>query len=249
MRSEPAAGEELQRADVAEWLTALRPQLLRYCRSLCGNAWEAEDLAQDTWMKLAGLIGRDGGRTFNKAYVWRAARHLWVDRCRARQRAPSSGEPGDSPQLLAFGAADPTSTRELLESLAGRLLPKPFVILLLADVFRFTLKETAAFLGDSEGAVQVSLSRARSRLRQLASRGEPEAAMPLPAGAGRRAGADAALLEAAVEAFRRHEPRLIYDAYLKLYESGTHLASVRILAGRLHFTFRDPDGNAVMAAT
>jgi RNA polymerase sigma-70 factor (ECF subfamily) len=59
---------------------------------------------------------------------------------------------------------------ELLELLAERLPPRMVVIILLMDVFDFTAKETAELISSKETTVQVTLGRARTRLRRMANR-------------------------------------------------------------------------------
>jgi RNA polymerase sigma factor (sigma-70 family) len=235
-------------SDVVLWLAQIRPELLRYCRSLTCNEWDAEDLVQDTLIRLLDRLNAEPGLSLSKPYVFRAARNLWIDYCRKRQRQASV--PFD--ELAAEPAARPGDdamvTRELLEQLMHRLLPKPFVIVLLCDVFGLTAKQTGACINMAEGTVQVALSRARKRLRQLALR-DPDAAAADQTNVQPRGNESfARLLEAVTVAFRRHDPRLIYDAYVRLFESGSHLAVISSQGGRLYFTFRDPDGNLLMVS-
>ncbi|WP_224725126.1 RNA polymerase sigma factor [Paenibacillus vietnamensis] len=233
--------------EAAERLAALRPGLERYCRSLTGCNWEAEDLAQDTFIKVLKRCRAEPGFAPGSTYVFRAARNLWIDGCRRRRLrtfVPLDEQTADS----AVESAGDCITRELLEQLMHRLLPKPFVILLQCDVFGMTAKETASCMDMSEGTVQVTLSRARKRLRMLALR-EPESDAAVRKSAVRSsAAASVRLLEAVTEAFRLQNPRLIHDAYIRLYESGSHLAALRLQAGRYCFTFRDPEGNLLMVS-
>lgn len=134
----------------------------------------------------------------------------------------------------------------MLEGLFERLLPKPFVILLLCDVFGFTAKETATHIGATEGSVQVALSRSRSRLHQLASRGD--AVSPIVRAHSNSIESNH-LLEAVIDAFRRHNPHQIYRAYSRLFLSGARINAIKAVAGRLYFTFQDPDGNVLMVSS
>ncbi|MBM7568633.1 sigma-70 family RNA polymerase sigma factor [Paenibacillus sacheonensis] len=234
--------------DHSDWLIGLRPDLLRYCRSLCGRGtqgWEAEDVAQEVVTKLLGRRAQDPEFRPTKTYVLRTARNLWIDRLRKRQEVPVP----DMPEWLetsAYRDESPYATRELLDTLIRRLPPRPFVILLLCDIFGFTAKETANCIDSAEVAVQVALSRARSRLRQLASREPgPDAA----AASASISVPQARLLDEVAEAFRRHDPKRIYQAYLRLYESGATITRIRTSPGGiLSFTFRDPDGNLLMVS-
>jgi len=223
-----------------EWV-GMRPELLRYCRKLCGDGaqgWQAEDIAQETIAKLWTRCSEEPGFVPTKPYALRTARNLWIDRLRKRGEIPF----GEVPEIRRQAGGQPTAaTRELLESLLDRLAPKAFVLLLLCDVFGFTAKEAASRLDATEGAVQVALSRARARLRRLASEADDLSGREPSV---RQQGADADLLDEVSEAFRRHDPYRIYKAYLSLYESGSALIAMQSSSdGLLTFTFRDPEGN------
>ena len=64
----------------AEVFEPLRPELYRYCRALTPNAWDAEDLVQDTLAR--GLVTL--GCLFEpvespRAWLFRVASNLWID--------------------------------------------------------------------------------------------------------------------------------------------------------------------------
>lgn len=234
--------------DLEGMLAEVIPELLRYCRSLTGREWEAEDLAQETLIRVLNRHGKMPGIAMNKPYVFRIARNLWIDRCRLGRRQASVSfeelEPFAAPQ--APSESDFLITRELLEELMHRLTPKPFVIVLLCDVFGMTAKEAGRCIDTAEVTVQVALSRARKRLRLLALR-EPEG--PPDGGFPHRKSLEAAnanLLASVAAAFRRHDPRLIYEAYLRLFENGCRIAEIRAKDDRYFFTLHDPDGNLLM---
>lgn len=249
-----------------EWLEAMRQPLLRYCLQLTGSMWESEDLVQDTMVRLIKLRAERPNQEVGLHYACRMARNLWFDRWRRAKRvtvlaqtdaadlANESGDSRASDSLRIAGnheAHAAMDVREHLEELAWRLSPKPFVILLLMDVFDFTAKETAEWLGGTEVSVQVALSRARNRLRSL-SQSTREDGYP---GGERvdtvtleRKTKSSAFFEAVLDAFRRRHPAAIQEAYLSLVVSGGHLQGIRALGGKLYFTFRDPDGNMLLVS-
>lgn len=230
------------------WLTQTRPDILRYCRALTGNSWEADDLAQDTIVRVLDRVNTEPDMVLTKPYVFRAARNLWIDRCRRRQRHGSVSYRDNVGEQEGTGD-EALITRELLEQLMHRLSPKPFVIVLLCDVFGMTARETGNCIQMTEGTVQVALSRARKKLRELAQSGDDDVAVQSK---NTRQTSDseslASLLEAVTAAFRRHNPTLIYHAYLRLFETQTRISAIRSRSGRLYFTFCDPDGNVFMVS-
>ncbi|MFP4979077.1 RNA polymerase sigma factor [Paenibacillus sp. CN-4] len=140
-------------------------ELLRYCRHLTGSAWEAEDLAQDTWIKLAGALARKWEQPeISRSYLFKAAYHVWIDRSRRKQLTvtplPDEGLPGP--------AADPLELRAAMESLIERLPPGQRTAVLLIDALMYTPAEAAELLGTTPGAVKALLHRARRKLAETA---------------------------------------------------------------------------------
>src|SRR6185312_12771728 len=73
--------------DYLDSLTALRPDLHRYCVRLTGNVWDGEDLVQDTLVRVFSLLGKiDADLENPKAYLIRTATNLWIDRVRRSAR-------------------------------------------------------------------------------------------------------------------------------------------------------------------
>lgn len=77
-RSDPASG-------LAAILDANKGELLRFLAARCGSDDEAQDVLQDLWIKLSDAsIGPVANA---RAYLFRMANNLVLDRRRARQRA------------------------------------------------------------------------------------------------------------------------------------------------------------------
>jgi len=62
-----------------------RAELLRFLTARCGSAEEAEDVVQDMWIKVTGLA--TGPITNGRAYLFRMANNLVLDRARGRRRS------------------------------------------------------------------------------------------------------------------------------------------------------------------
>jgi RNA polymerase sigma-70 factor, ECF subfamily len=164
-------------------LEPLRPELYRYCRKLTGSPWDAEDLVQDALMRgfvTLGTVFRDLPNP--RAWLFRVASNLWIDRVR-RMRPP----PGDEPA----GQPDRRETREAAGALLVRLSPQERVAVLLKDVFDFSLEEVAEVLVTTPNAVKAALHRGRGK---LAEPDDPPARAPAPGA-----------LDAFCEAFNRRD--------------------------------------------
>jgi RNA polymerase sigma-70 factor (ECF subfamily) len=142
----------------------IRPDLYRYCRSLTGCVWDAEDLLQDTLLRaFAGIGEAHGGVRALRPYLFRTATNAWIDE--QRRRAPAVMPAEDLPETAADDAPPALEVRDALAELARRLPPQERVALLLKDVFDFPLADVAAALRTTEGAVKSALARARGKLR------------------------------------------------------------------------------------
>lgn len=215
-----------------------KPLLFQYSRHLAGNHWDTEDLTQEAWLKLSEALRKQPERPVTKAFLYRIVKNTWIDAQRKKRIRTV-------PLAPSHEACEPDSrlaSRELLEQLAERLPPKMAVILLLMDVFDFTAKETSEYVGMKEAAIQVTLGRARRKLKELAIDAQPVKRLPEPL-------QHAVRFDALVEGFHRRDPDAIYRAFIGLNQEGTRLAKLMTAAGKLHFTFRDPDGNVFHAVS
>jgi len=233
----------ISKNDMNSRMAALRPKLLRYCYSLTRNGAEAEDLAQEALLKVTKRLRVRSDLPISNAYVLRVARIAWIDLYRRRRRNQTHSIDDLPVEPAASPVADALVTRAELEMLLHRLPAKPFVILLLCDVFGLTAREAGLRIRMAEGSVQVALSRARSRLRRLAQNTRGERSRPAPV--HRRFDL---LVDATMDAFRRRDPDHIYRAYLRLFEAGSSLVGIRRAQDRLSFTLSDPDGNLITIA-
>lgn len=223
-------------------LPSLQAKMQQYCLHVTGERWEAEDLLQETMIKVMRAVEAKPDRPITNAYLYRIASNAWKDRLKKEKAVKSVTEeelrdmPGEDGGL---------STRELLETLADRLSPRAVVILLLMDVLDFTARETADFLSMSEGTVQVSLCRARTRLKKLHQL--QQAGIEAKPDTGAQAGAaDGLDLDALVDAFRRRDPKAICASYLQMTKLRIRISSLRRVRGSLAFYMEDPDGNVWM---
>src|SRR5688572_22879206 len=67
----------------------LRSELYRYCRYLTRTPWDAEDLAQDAMARAFVTLGCMHEAPPNpRAWLFRVASNLWIDRTRRAREVP-----------------------------------------------------------------------------------------------------------------------------------------------------------------
>jgi RNA polymerase sigma-70 factor, ECF subfamily len=149
-----------------------RPELYRYCRYLTRSPWEAEDLVQDAFARAFATLGTMFSPLESpRAWLFRVASNLWIDRMRRAQRtlpAPAAPAP----------AVEPRELREAAGTLLAQLAPQERAAIVLADVFGMTVPEIALAVSTTEAAIRAALHRGRGK---LADPDDDEPRLPVPA--------------------------------------------------------------------
>ena len=155
-----------------------RPELLRFLAARCGDSSVAEDLLQDLWLKLADLSV--GPVANGKAYLFRMANNLVLDRVRRRQRAMRRDrawldrEPSAATAMEDRPDPSPGAEQELLEEEEARILREAVANLpdgarraLIAYRFEGMRQgDIAAMMGISRSGVEKHLALAMKLLRK-----------------------------------------------------------------------------------
>ncbi|QJD86973.1 RNA polymerase sigma factor [Cohnella herbarum] len=186
----------------------LRTTLNRYCLSLTECPWDAEDLAQDTWVKALSSL-----KYFNhhnpEALLLRIAKNAWIDRTRRQSVLVRILK---SEQIAASLPDNGFLEIEIaLHALMEHLSPLQRTVFLLREVFDFSIAETAAKLQTTEGAVKAALHRARKSLDAI--RGDMEAGtIPLPSEEHERT-----FLRALASAYRTGDVPTLVELAMQVY--------------------------------
>ncbi len=179
------ADGSLEMEALGRLMTALRPQLHRYCARMVGSAIDGEDVVQDALAKATEAFPSAGPIERPESWLFRIAHNAALDALRHRKRQAVLGSDTD----LA-GLADPLAAADTrvaaTASLAAlvSLPPTQRSSVVLMDVLGHSLAETAEIIGISVAAVKAALHRGRARLRVLANTPRPPLPWPGPCGEG-----------------------------------------------------------------
>ncbi|KAA1190749.1 RNA polymerase sigma factor [Paenibacillus sp. B2(2019)] len=173
--------------------TSLQMALKRYCLALTQSPWEAEDLAQDTWVKALGYMktskhsklksDRNDTSQINnnsehtsrtnfspltnhpnpEALLLRIARNTWTDIIR-RKATLSRVLEMDQPRTEEAAGYGLFEIEAAFQALQKHLSPLQQAVFLLRDVFEHSGSEAAEILDTTEGAIKAALHRARQAL-------------------------------------------------------------------------------------
>ena len=154
------------------------PALREKCRRMLGDAAEAEDVAQETFVRLwnAGPDEDADPRTIT-AWVFRTSTRLAIDRIRERARKAQPERLGDEGASALDEKSSETSpgdeliaARRELQRLARELPAQELEIALLHRMDGLTQIEIAEVLKLSDRTVRRALARLDERLRGFAAR-------------------------------------------------------------------------------
>ncbi|MCX5784635.1 MAG: sigma-70 family RNA polymerase sigma factor [Elusimicrobia bacterium] len=149
---------------------------------LSGNAADAQDIAQDAFIRAISGLGnlRDGSAA--GTWLYRITMNVWKNRVRSekrrffwktfsldRAREEESDPPAlqvASPEPPAGAALEKENEKEILEKALSSLDPEDRAILVLREIDGRSYEEIAGVAGIPLGTVKSRISRAREALRQ-----------------------------------------------------------------------------------
>jgi RNA polymerase sigma-70 factor (ECF subfamily) len=141
-----------------------------YLHMSVGNRHDAEDLTNQTFVKMLESIGRFEWRKVPiSAWLFRIAHNLAMDHFRASRRwqpEEEVPEPEDSAEHSAEDEAMQAIGRRSMLEMIEDLSPDQQQVLTLKFVFNFGNAEVATILGKSEGAIKSLQHRALATLQR-----------------------------------------------------------------------------------
>ncbi|HRY29104.1 MAG TPA: RNA polymerase sigma factor [Elusimicrobiota bacterium] len=164
-----------RREEFAHLVRRHQEKVRSLCLSLMRNATEADDAAQEVFVKAFQALGRFQGRSRFSTWLYRVAYRHCLDllRSRGRRRTDSlevlleeRGE-GAMPVAASSGGAA-LENREVLEKILSSLPPEYRLILTLREAQGLSYEELAAATGTTLDSVKARLRRARQALEEKA---------------------------------------------------------------------------------
>ncbi len=141
------------------------PAIREKCRRMLTDAEEAQDVAQETFIKLwrSGQVAEDPDRLL--AWAYRTSTRLAIDRLR-RRALHTRAVRESSPQSPA-SQHDTLSAQQQLARVAAKLSSDDLEVLVLERLDGLTQEEVARVVGTSHRTVRRMISRANERLEKL----------------------------------------------------------------------------------
>ncbi|MCL5950422.1 MAG: sigma-70 family RNA polymerase sigma factor [Chloroflexi bacterium] len=142
---------------------------------MLGNANDAEDAAQETFLRAFGQLKRVRPEQSFATWLLSIAAHYCIDRLRRRRLTWLSIEDEGLSEVLLSDSPEPDDealkheSERQIEQLLERLAPAYRLVVVLRYWHDQSIEEIARTTGDSVGAVKVKLHRARKLLAQQMS--------------------------------------------------------------------------------
>ncbi|WP_042148047.1 RNA polymerase sigma factor [Paucisalibacillus sp. EB02] len=136
-------------------------KLYKYCLKLSRSPWLAEDLVQETMLKVYNLKHAEPNREFTFSFLCTVAKNLFIDEKRKNKESIHFNED------LYRVDGDSIEYYSLIEILLTTLPLKQSMLITLKDVFGYSSKEIAAMLRVSNESIKTALHRSRKKLKSI----------------------------------------------------------------------------------
>ena len=153
-------------------------RVYRLAYRLSGNRADAEDLTQETFVRVFRSLAQYSPGTF-EGWLHRITTNLFLDMVRRRQRIRFDALPEDADDRLAGTDPGPEQTyHEMhldpeIEAALDALPPDFRVAVVLCDLEQLSYEEIAATLGIKVGTVRSRIHRGRVMLREALAHRAP----------------------------------------------------------------------------
>ena len=150
----------------------LSPPLLGYLRRMVGHSADAEDLLQETLIRISRGLPRFEQRSKARTWAYRIATNVAVDYLRKTGKGRFV-EFVDSHEPVDFDEEDRLVLDEMNDCIRGvidKLPPDYRAALILFNLQGKSVAETAKIVGISVPAAKIRIYRARERLREALNR-------------------------------------------------------------------------------
>jgi RNA polymerase sigma-70 factor (ECF subfamily) len=148
---------------LSELIDILQPRLLRFCYYLCGHKELAEDICQDSLIKVLTKINSLKNSRLFIPWIFRAAKNRFLDHIKSHKvsRTESIENKAD---FFKESETNRAYTLIGINEMLSRLDDDERYILLLVDQQGYSYKEAAEIIGVSEAALTSRLHRIRKIL-------------------------------------------------------------------------------------
>lgn len=151
-------------------------KIYNLCRHMLGNPQDAEDAAQDVFLKAFQALPKFQPDASLFTWLYRIAANTCIDRKRKPLWESLFGNSADGEELVHDRASEAPSPEKLyqakqidraMQESLGKLSPKLRAVIILKEIEELSYEEIADTLEISMGTVKSRIARAREELQKL----------------------------------------------------------------------------------
>jgi len=143
-------------------------RVFRLAYRMTGDATQAEDLTQDTFIRAFDRLGDFRGESPFAGWLHRVATSVILTALRHRKRRQSvESLREDLTTVSGAGQAEDPDLRRTLDRAVARLDDSHRLVFVMHDIEGYTHQEIASAMGTPVGTAKARLSRARQKLRDV----------------------------------------------------------------------------------
>jgi RNA polymerase sigma-70 factor (ECF subfamily) len=159
-----------------EIVSKYQDKVYNLCRHMLRNAYDAEDAAQEVFLKACQALPKFQPEASLYTWLYRIATNTCIDYKKKPIFESLFGDSGEGERLVHDRASDAPSPEKLYQSKQidqalqeglGKLSPKLRAIIILKEVEELSYEEIADTLEISMGTVKSRIARAREELQKL----------------------------------------------------------------------------------
>jgi len=159
-----------------ELVLRYQDKIYNLCRHMLGNTADAEDAAQDVFLKAYQALPKFQPEASLYTWLYRIATNTCIDYKKKPIFESLFGDSREGERLVHDRASDAPSPEKLyqskqidkaLQEILGKLSPKLRAIIILKEIEELSYEEIADALEISMGTVKSRIARAREELQKL----------------------------------------------------------------------------------
>ena len=152
-----------------ELMNRYKRPVVSFCYRMLGDAGDADDVAQDVFVRVYQHVDRYQPRTKFSTWLFALAHNAALDRLRWRKRHPTESLESAPEAAASTTAVDQAHVNEVGEHIAAAVAALPAdqrTAVVLAEYHGMSYAEIAAIMHCSEKSVESRLYRAKQALRE-----------------------------------------------------------------------------------
>ncbi|MCU9613028.1 RNA polymerase sigma factor [Caldibacillus lycopersici] len=166
--------EAQQRELIMKWYDEYNVAIFKYIYKMIHDGQEAEDLMQETFLRVFRYLRLEKEIQFPKTYLYRTARNLTIDHIRKQKPIQLVKELFTAKEKTVPATETVVEIQEELRELqevVQTLKTSYREVIILRKIEGFTIQETAQILNWTENKVKYTLSRGLKMLDEKLSKG------------------------------------------------------------------------------